>query len=66
MRFLGGGAYSAPSYPLAGFKGPTSTMRGAGKRRGGKSRPVERGKGESTAPDPAGELTTLPEPLVGW
>ena len=55
LRPRPGGAYSAPPYPLAGVKGPTSKGRGGegkgwervkdGRGRGGKE-----GKGEGGAP----------------
>jgi len=37
MRWRPGGAYSAPPYPLAAIRGPTSKGRG-GKERGGEER----------------------------
>ena len=50
---LTGGAYSAPTGPLAGLRGPTSKGRGRDGKREGEGRRGELGGGEGRDPTPS-------------
>ena len=62
MRWRPGGAYSAPPYPLAAIRGPTSKGRG-GEERGGEGKGREGGTGGSRHTNPHLLPAPMPHPI---